>query len=60
MKIKTIKKSELKELVKTKSLKEIAKIYGLSYERIRQICIFWDIPRRGWYKVALIDDEAKK
>ena len=59
MKIKTIKKSELIKLMETKSLKEIAKIYGLSYERIRQICIFWGIPRRGWYKVALIDDEKK-
>jgi len=56
MKIKTIKKSELKKLIETKSLKEIAKIYGLSYERSRQICIMWNIPMRGWYRVDLIDD----
>jgi hypothetical protein len=57
---KTIKKSELKKLIETKTLREIAKIYGLSYERIRQICVMWDIPRRGWYRVDLIDDEAEE
>lgn len=57
--LKTIKKSELRELVKTKSLREIAKIYGISYERTRQICIKWGIARRGWKRVRLIDDEKK-
>jgi len=55
--MKTIKKSELRELVKTKSLRDIAKIYGISYERTRQICIKWGIARRGWKRVRLIDDE---
>jgi len=58
--MKTIKKSELRELVKTKSLRDIAKIYDVSYERIRQICVAWDIDRRGWNRIKLIDDEAKK
>lgn len=57
--MKTIKKSELRELVKTKSLREIAKTYGVTYERIRQICVDWGIARRGWNKIKLIDDEAK-
>lgn len=57
--MKVIKKSELRELVKTKSLREIAKIYGVTYERIRQICVAWGIDRRGWNKIKLIDDEAK-
>ncbi|MBA7580721.1 hypothetical protein ES708_22615 [subsurface metagenome] len=57
--MKTIKKSELKKLVKTKSLREIAKIYGISYERIRQICISWGIARRGWKRVVLIDDDKE-
>ena len=56
--MKVIKKSELRELVKTKSLREIAKIYGVTYERIRQICVAWDINRRGWNKIKLVDDEA--
>ena len=55
--MKTIKKSELRKLIKTKSLREIAKIYDVSYERIRQICVMWDIDRRGWNKIKLIDDE---
>lgn len=59
MRIKTIKKSELRELVKTKTLREIGKIYGVTHERIRQICVMWGIARRGWNKVKLIDDEAK-
>ena len=58
--MKTIKKSELTELVKKKSLRKIAKIYGVSYERIRQICVRWDINRRGWNKIKLVDDEVKK
>jgi len=58
--LKTIKKSELRELVKKKSLREIGKIYGVTYERIRQICVKWDITRRGWNKIKLIDDEVKK
>jgi len=58
--MKVIKKSEFRELVKTKSLREIAKIYGVTYERIRQICVKWGIDRRGWNKIKLIDDEVKK
>lgn len=57
--MKVIKKSKLRELVKTKSLREIAKIYGVTYERIRQICVGWDINRRGWNKIKLVDDEKK-
>ena len=55
--MKTIKKSELRELLKTRSLRDIAKIYGVSYERIRQICVMWGIPRRGWQKIELVNDE---
>jgi len=58
MKMKTIKKSELRELAKTKSLRDIGKIYGVTHERIRQICVMWDIPRRVW-KLRLVDDEKK-
>ena len=57
--MKTIKKSELRELVKKKSLRETGEIYGVTYERIRQICVDWKIPRRGWNKIKLIDDEKK-
>jgi len=57
--VKTIKKSELRELVKKKSLRETGEIYGVTYERIRQICVDWKIPRRGWNKIKLIDDEKK-
>jgi len=55
--MKTIKKSELRELIKTKSLREIGKVYDVSYERIRQICVMWGIDRRGWQRIKLIDDE---
>lgn len=57
--MKTIKKSELRELMKTKSLQEIGKIYGVSYERIRQIAVKWDLNRRGWQRVELVDDEKQ-
>jgi len=57
--MKVIKKSELRDLVKKKSLREIAKIYDVTYERIRQICVDWKIPRRGWNKIKLVDDEKK-
>ncbi|MBA7544252.1 hypothetical protein ES705_36604 [subsurface metagenome] len=60
--MKSIKKSELRELVKTKSLYKIAEMYGVTYERMRQICVMWDIPRRGWDRIAkliLVDDEKK-
>lgn len=56
----TIKKSEFRELMKTKSLREIGKLYGVSYERIRQIAVKWGIARRGWQRVELIDDEKSK
>jgi len=58
--MKVIKKSELRELVKNKSLREIAKMYGVTYERIRQICVMWGIARRGWNRIKLIDDEEKQ
>ncbi|GAJ22590.1 unnamed protein product, partial [marine sediment metagenome] len=45
--MKIIKKSELRELTKTKTLREIARMYGVTHERIRQICVQWDIARRG-------------
>jgi len=57
--MKVIKKSELRELVKKKSLREIAKIYGVTYERIRQVCVGWGIARRGWNRIKLVDDEKK-
>ena len=55
--MKTIKKSELRKLIKVKSLREIAKIYGVTYERIRQIAVAWGIARRGWKRIKLVDDE---
>jgi len=57
--MKIIKKSELREMVKTKSLREIAKIYGVSYERLRQMCVKWGIARRGWKRIMFIDDEKE-
>ena len=60
--MKKLVRSELRKLVKVKSLDEIAKMYGVTYERIRQICIMWGIKRRGWNRIAkidLIDDEKK-
>ena len=57
--MKVIKKSELKELVKTKSLREISEMYDVSYERIRQMCVKWGIARRGWKMVMFVDDEKK-
>ena len=55
--MKKLRKSELRELMKTKSLREIGKIYGVSYERIRQIAVGWGLDRRGWNKITLVDDE---
>ncbi len=55
--MKTIKKSELRKLLETRSLREIAKIYGVTYERIRQICVKLGLNRRKWQKVNVIDDE---
>ena len=55
--MKKLIKSEFRELMKTKSLREIGKIYGVSYERIRQIAVNWGIARRGWKRIKLIDDE---
>lgn len=60
--MKKLVKSELRELVKTKSLYKIAEMYGVTYERIRQICVMWDIKRRGWKRMAkieLVNDEKK-
>jgi len=60
--MKKLVRSELRKLVKVKSLDEIAEMYGVTYERIRQICVQWGIPRRGWNRIAkiiLIDDEKK-
>lgn len=55
--MKTIYKSEFRKLLKTKSLREIAKIYGVTYERIRQIAVMWDLNRRSWQKIEMVDDE---
>jgi len=55
--MKDLKKSELRELLKTKSLREIGKIYDVSYERIRQISVKLGLNRRSWQKVNVIDDE---
>lgn len=55
--MKTIKKSELRKLLETKSLRDIAKIYGVTYERIRQICVKLGLNRRKWQKVEVVDDE---
>jgi len=55
--MKTLIKSELRELIKVKSLREIGKIYDVSYERVRQVCIMWGIKRRGWKRIELVDDE---
>ena len=60
--MKKLVRSELRKLVKVKSLDEIAEMYGVTYERIRQICVMWGIKRRGWNRIAkidLIDDEKK-
>ena len=60
--MKKLVRSELRKLVKVKSLEEIAEMYGVTYERIRQICVNWKIPRRGWNRIAkleLINDEKK-
>ena len=55
--MKKLIKSEFRELMKTKSLREIGKIYGVTYERIRQIAVKWGIARRGWKRIELVDDE---
>ena len=55
--MKKLIKSELRELMKTKGLREIGKIYGVSYERIRQIAVGWGIARKGQKKIELVDDE---
>lgn len=57
--MKIIKKSELRKLLETKSLREIAKIYGVTYERIRQICVKWGLNRRTWQRIEMVDDEKK-
>ena len=56
--MKKVYKSELRKLLKTKSLREVAKIYGVTYERIRQICVKLGLNRRSWQKIEVIDDEA--
>lgn len=60
--MKKLVRSELRKLVKVKSIDEIAEMYGVTYERIRQICVMWGIKRRGWRRMAkidLINDEKK-
>ena len=60
--MKKLVRSELRKLVKVKKIEEIAEMYGVTYERIRQICVMWGIKRRGWERMAkidLIDDEKK-
>ena len=56
--MKKVYKSELRKLLKTKSLREVAELYGVTYERIRQICVKLGLNRRKWQKVEVIDDEA--
>ena len=55
--MKTIKKSEFRKLLKTKSLREIGKLYGVTYERVRQIAVKLGLNRRKWQKVKVVDDE---
>lgn len=55
--MKKVYKSELRELLKTKSLREVAELYGVTYERIRQICVKLGLNRRKWQKIEVIDDE---
>ena len=57
--MKELVRSELIKLVKTKSLREIGEMYGVTYERIRRICVDWGIARRGWKRISLIDDRQK-
>jgi len=57
--MKELVRSELIKLVETKSLREIGKMFDVSYERIRRICVEWDIPRKGWTKIKLVDDRRK-
>ena len=58
--MKKLVRSELRELVKTVGVGKAAEMYGVTYERMRQICVMWGIPRRGWDRIAkliLVDDE---
>lgn len=56
--MKTIKKSEFRKLLRIHSLREVGKIYGISYERVRQIAVKLGLNRRKWQKVEVIDDEV--
>ena len=55
--MKTIYKSEMRKLLETNSLREVGIIYGVTYERIRQICVKLGLNRRKWQKVKVVDDE---
>jgi len=55
--MKTVYKSEVRKLLETKSLREIGVLWGVSYERVRQICVKLGLNRRSWQKVKVIDDE---
>lgn len=57
--MKTLIKSVMRELMKTKGLEEIGLDYGVSYERMRQIAVGWGLARRGWKRINLVDDEKK-
>ncbi len=50
-------KSKLREQLKTQSLRQLAEIYGVTYERMRQICVKLGLNRRKWQKVNVVDDE---
>ena len=58
--MKKLVRSELRKLIKAKGVGKAAEMYGVTYERMRQICVMWGIPRRGWDRIAkikLVDDE---
>ncbi len=57
--MKRVYKSELRKLLKTKSLREVAELYEVTYERIRQICVKLGLNRRKWQKIEVIDDEKE-
>jgi hypothetical protein len=60
--MKKLVRSELRKLIKAVGVGKAAEMYGVTYERMRQICVMWNIPRRGWDRIAkliLVDDEKK-
>ena len=60
--MKKLVRSELRKLIKDVGVGKAAEMYGVTYERMRQICVMWGIKRRGWNRIAkleLINDEKK-